>query len=308
MRASRSLTVGVLFLLAAGCGGKSPSSGSANGTTASDHVDWTFRSQATTPRGQPVRFRHEFEVGEGVRMVTHTKGTTRMENGGTSTSTPVDTTMVMSMRCTKVQQGGDRVVEGTIEKFAMEGQAKMPFDMTAVHAEMTVGPDGKVKHMDLKGLPPIVGQPFRSVFEGGGFSAFLPTPEEGLRVGQRIDVRDAMPVGKLREAMRQMPGAAKMSPDFQGEYVLRGTKTFDGSPAAEFAVNVLMTMEGGEGATRMKMKTRVSGTQYTDLRTGWPAGTSHIVQDMVMEMGGDSAQGRTMRTHSEATFQVERLK
>lgn len=258
---------------------------------------WAFKSKAKEPSGDLVKIAYEYEVGEGVRMVMHTNGKMTMTTNGEPQEQPVDMKMAMTMRCESIGADGSRVLTTSLEDMEVAGMANMPTDMlgdAGFNGRVTIGADGTIQGVDFEGLDPQVAQSIKQAFQGGGFAGSVPMGKDGMRVGEAIDIRDVMPMDALKQAMSNMPGGVSIEPDVQGEYVLMGTRTVEGVEAAEFAVNVVMTMNmnmdtGKQGKVTMRMK--MTGTQLTSLRTGLAIGESAIEQEMEMRMSGEGPNG-----------------
>ena len=294
-----AFTLALLLALTAGCG-----DGDSNDP-------WKFKSKAKSPSGEYVKIAYDYEVGDGVRMVMKTKGTMTMNMNGEPQEQPVDMTMRMTMRCESIGDDGSRVMTTSLDGMEMPGMPAGALGADTFKGTVTIGADGSIKDVDFEGLDPTMAQSIKQAFQGGGFAGSIPMGEKGMRIGEAIDIKDVMPMDALKQAMANIPGAGSLEPAIEGEYVLVGTKSIDGVDAAEFAVNMVMTMDmdmGDEGKATMRMKT--TGTQFVSLRTGLAIGESSIAQQMEMRLNsrqGEQDMSMAMDMDSTMTINAEPL-
>ena len=192
---SRSTCTALLaacFLFLAGCGDSSNA--------------FAWESEASEPKGDPIKIRYEMEKGEGVRMVMSMNGKLEM-SGDMEMSTPMNMTMTMAMVCEDVLDNGDRVMVMEIEKIdasasELGGDLDMPLE--DFKGRITISPEGKVSNIEMSGLEPSIQGQVDQMLNSGGFQTFVPMPPEGLRVGQAIDMAKVLP----KEALETMMSAA----------------------------------------------------------------------------------------------------
>lgn len=263
---------GLLLLSLAGCGDSSNA--------------FAWESEASEPKGDPIRILYDIKEGEGVRMQMHSRGKLVVE-GPISMSQPIDVTMTMSMRCTEVRESGDRVLEMKLEDMDM---SKMEVDMgehdltTGFKGEMIIGSNGEVKGVEMDGIDAATKQQLDQMFSGSGFQTFIPMPPEGLRVGEAIDLAKVMPKETLEKILNTAGRGMDFKPEIKGEMVLKGASDVAGEKAAEWRLNMVMnfagTMNNGGKSSKMDMGIKMSGTQMSSLRTGFPVGSSKLQMKM----------------------------
>lgn len=196
-------------------------------------------------------------------------------------SQPIDMTMTMSIRCTEVREGGDRVLEMELENMDI---SNMDVDMreqdltTGFKGEMIIGSNGEVKGVEMEGIDAATKQQLDPMFSGLGFQTFIPMPPEGLRVGEAIDLAEVMPKETFEKILNTAGRGRDFKHEVKGEMVLKGTSDVDGEKAAEWRLNMVLNFAGtmNDGGKRSKMDTgmKMSGTQLSSLRTGFPVGSS----------------------------------
>lgn len=247
-----------------------------------------FQSLAKEGTGDAIKIAYDMAPGEGIRMKMTMRGKMEM-SGDASISTPMNSDMVMVMKCTEVRNNGDKVLEVALEKMEMAAGGQV-FDqgmLGDINGTVVIGADGRLKDMDYSGG----GAQFRAqmdqVLKSPGIQSFVPMPPEGMRVGQALDLAEIMPTEALGQLMNKALPGGSIKPELRGELVLMGTREIEGEQTAEFAINLVMNMSGsmskGGQSAEMDLGVKVSGTQYTSLKTGMPLGTS----EMKMTMRGD---------------------
>lgn len=283
MRFTTPLALVAALLLVVGCGGDADNA-------------FEFKSKTSKPTGDAVKITYAMEKGEGIRMNMTMRGTMKA-TGAQDMTMPMDSEFVMTLQCADVLENGDRVVEMAIEsmKMAVAGEAGLPDDMFGeFKGRMTIDKNGKMKDMDYSGADPEIGAQLDQIFKSPGFQSFVPMPPEGMRVGEALDLAEIMPMGAMEQLMSAaMPGST-IKPELNGELVLVGTREVAGEQVAEFAMNLVMNMSGSMsqmGKTiDMDFGIKITGTQFSSLRTGFPLGTSEMEMKMRGNMEADGEE------------------
>lgn len=249
-----------------------------------------FRTISADPSGEHVKIAYDMKAGDGVRMKMAMNGRMKM-SGSMEMDVPMDISFVSTMQCTEVKANGDKILAMSFEQadFNLGGQLegeKMPdFD---VGGTVTIDKTGKVTVMDIETSSPEVNAKLSQMLKNPGFQYFVPMPPKGMRVGEALDMAEVMPQEELQQLMNSAAGGAmNIKPDLRGEIVLLGVREFGGERAAEFGVNMVMNIQMESDGMKMDMGMRVSGKQFSSLRTGLPIGTA----TSTMEMRMDSATG-----------------
>lgn len=267
-----------------------------------------FVSKAGTPTGAPIKIRYGIQEGEGLRMTVRMSGSTNAEVDGESHEIPMDMSVVSLMRCTERGEDGGYTMRLTYESMSMPGAMGQAGGnpTEGLEGTMRIGPDGKVESVSFEGGDPQMEQMLSKMFQGGGFATSMPFPPEGMRVGEALDIAKIMPSEALNQMFSSIPGMSPGAMDLQGKYVLVGTKTVDGKEAAEFAINAVMTMDVDMNEVgNMSNHVTMSGTQYIDLRTGLPVGTSTLLQKMTMKMDMEvQGERKQMETAMDMTMEM----
>lgn len=180
---------------------------------------------------------------------------------------------------------------------------------------MTVGPDGKTTDFRFEGLDPSLDAIVTPMLKSGGFSSTFPSGPEGLRIGDTVSIEDVMPVGQLSAGLAAgMPAGMGAAPGMtaEGGYTLVGVREIDGVKAAEFAVDISTTldMDMGERGS-MATSSTSKGTQFVNIATGMPIGTSTLDQTssskMNMKLQGET-QAMSTTGSTKVTTRAEVLK
>lgn len=303
MRWFQILTVPVVVLALAGCGGSDNS--------------FPFRSLAAEPSGEAVKIRYDMEPGEAVRLTMH--GTGRIEaTGPVTVDAPVTQDLEMVMRCTQRLPDGGLELEYEIASFSMSmpgvpggDAAQASLDgIVGTKLKLQLAPNGQIKDLDLGALAGPGSQQIKELFNRPGFQTFVPMPEGGMRVGEAIDIATIMPAESLEQLMEKSVPGGGIKPKLEGEMVLKAVREVDGEQAAEFAVNVVMNLKGsfskGSEDADMDMGMRVTGTSLTSLRTGMPIGSGSSRMELRMDMeAGDVEMSMRMNMDMQITAKRE---
>ncbi len=260
-----------------------------------DPKGYEFKSLKKPATGDVVKIAYDIAAGDGIRMKMTMRGTMEA-TGDASMSTPMNSDMEMSLRCTEVRKNGDKVFEMAVDKMDVSaaGQTFGKEMLGELRGTMVIDANGKMKDMDISGGETGVGEELNKVFKSPGFQSFVPMPPEGMRIGEALDLAKIMPAEAMGQLMNASLPGSSIKPELNGELVLMGTRQVDGEEVAEFAINLVMNMAGSmsqAGQTiDMDMGVKVSGTQYTSLKSGFPLGTSEMKMDMRGEVEGNGEQ------------------
>jgi hypothetical protein len=247
---------------------------------------FTFKSLARTPEGEPIRIVVSPKVGEGFDYRFAMKGSVSVKGEEIDQSMPIDNSMVMHYLCEEVKGDGGVVMSLRFGEFG--GGFLVPEQGTAPVAgledariRIEIAPDGAIRSVKVEGGAEHLRQQMELIFNQPGNSPFLLYPPQGLRIGEAIDY------GKLfkSDQMQRMLGAigAGVVPQVDGEAVLTRRLEVDGQDAAEFALNLVMTMKGRMGSGKKQADVdigfRMTGNQFVAVATGLPAGTTQILAE-----------------------------
>lgn len=294
MRHPTLLAAFAVLLLAAGCGDSSNA--------------FEFKSKTQKPQGETIKIAYEMQKGEGIRMKMTMRGTMEA-SGDHSMSIPMDSEVSMTLECVDVKENGDRVVEMGIEgmKMAVAGESGLPEDMFSdFKGRMTIDKNGKMKDMDYTGADAQISSQLDQIFKSPGFQSFVPMPPEGMRVGEALDLAKIMPTEAMEQLMNAALPGSTIKPELKGELVLVGTREVDGEQVAEFAMNLVMNMAGSMSqmgkTVDMDFGIKITGSQFSSLRTGFPLGTS----EMKMTMRGDmEADGEEVEMNMDMSMTID---
>ena len=293
MRTTALTTLACLALLFGACGDSNNA--------------FEFRTLSAEPSGEAVKIAYDMKAGEGVRMRMKMTGSMEM-TGDMEATIPMNMSMAMVFKCVEVKANGDKVLEMSIEGAdldlggRLEGREREMPDFTRVGGTVTLGKNGHVSAMDLATGVAEVDAKLSQVLKNPGFQYFVPMPEEGLRVGEALDLAKIMPKEVLAQLMKSAGPNLTVEPDLRGELVLLGTREIDGERAAEFGLNMVMNLQMDREGMTMDMGMRFSGKQHNSLRTGFPIGGA----DWTMEMRMDSKSGHMeMGIESNMKMQIE---
>ncbi len=277
-----------------------------------DSNAFAFKSMAKPPQGAPVKIAYDFKVGEGVRMKMSMNGTMSM-SGDVDMDTPLDMTLGMLLTCDEITASGDAVFSMVFEGAKISGldNALTKAGMHGVKGRMTIGADGKLKGMSMDGLDPAMEKQVSQLLNNPGFQSFVSIPPEGMRIGEAIDLAKVMPAESFAKLLEMAAPGTNLKPKLEGEIVLLGTTEIDGTPCAEFGVNMVMnltgTMSQGSNGIEMDMGMKVQGTQFTSLVNGLPLGTATMTMAMRMSASGGGSDVE-MEMKADMTITCERLR
>lgn len=273
-----------------------------------------FKSIAADPVGEKILIRYEMTPGAGVRMTMNMRGSMQM-SGDVNMTVPMNTSMAMALRCTDVRPDGDSVLEVAVVDVQFDaGQVTPPSGaadlLKDLRFTMTVSRDGRMTMDSIEGLDDEVLKPVKQMLNNPGFQYFIPMPEGGMRVGEALDLGEILSQEALEQLMSQALPGSGLKPSMQGEMVLTGTREVDGETAAEFAVNMVMNLQGEiskrGSSVEMDMGLRMTGTQLNSLATGFPIGSAEWNMEMRADVeGGDKEL--EMRMHATMSIRSERL-
>lgn len=110
-------------------------------------------------------------------------------------------------------------------------------------------------------------------------------PRRGLRVGEAIDIKEAMNAEEIQRAFGA--SGAGIKPSFEGEMALEGFEAYHGKPCAKYSIDAEIRMDAsssqGGGDMKMKMGIRMQGHSFVHKDLGYQVG-GEIRMQFVMDM------------------------
>lgn len=263
------VTAFVPFLLVA-CGEPAPS------------LAFEFESRSSAPTGGPITIDHAIRVGDGIRMTVRVKGDS-VATGRSTTTIPLDMEMVTIWQCVDVTESGDRRIDVRLERLrakALGGSDVRRERLAKFSGHVITSPSGRIKRVHQVGLDPLLAEQAGVIFSGAGFQLLVPLPGEGLRVGEALNLEEIMHPGAVENLLGEALANTALEPGVRGELVLMGTRSLDDDIAADFDVNLVLSLSGEDSsygyAADLDYGFKITGRQSNSVKTGLPTGRSEL--------------------------------